>query len=73
MDIAYKWTYRQVKICRKFSLLIWILFISQLIHPVGYRMGEEVLLASCEHNFIRVHNNLLQHPSNNISIEILSI
>ena len=27
-----------------------------------------VILASCEHNFIRVHESLVQHPSNNISI-----
>ena len=27
-----------------------------------------VILASCEHHFIIVHENLVQHPSNNISI-----
>ena len=31
----------------------------------GYRF-----LASCEHNFIRVHESLVQHPSNNISIDL---
>ena len=27
-----------------------------------------VILASCEYHFIRVHENRVQHPSNNISI-----
>ena len=27
-----------------------------------------VILASCEYYFIRVHENLVQHPSNDISI-----
>ena len=30
--------------------------------------GGVVILASCEYYFIRVHENLLQHPSNYISI-----
>ena len=29
-----------------------------------------VILASCEHHFIRVLENLVQHPSNNISIGV---
>ena len=32
--------------------------------------GGKVLLDSCVYNFIRVHENLLQHPSNNKSIDI---
>ena len=32
-----------------------------------------VLLASCEQNFIRVYENLVQHPSNNISIIMLNV
>ena len=31
-----------------------------------------VILASCEYYFIRLHENLLEHPCNNISIIILS-
>ena len=27
-----------------------------------------VILATCEHHFIRAHENLVQHPRNNISI-----
>ena len=27
-----------------------------------------VILSSCEYHFIRVHENLVQHPSNNMSI-----
>ena len=33
-------------------------------------MGVIVILASYEHYFIRVHKNLVQHPSNIISIVI---
>ncbi len=32
------------------------------------RMKGIVNLSSCESGFIRVHANLVQHPSNNISI-----
>ena len=32
--------------------------------------GGIVVLASCEHHFLRVHKNLVQHPNNNISIKI---
>ena len=31
-------------------------------------MGVMVILASCEHPYIRIHENLVQYPSNNISI-----
>ena len=30
--------------------------------------GSIIILASCEHHYIRVHINLVQHSSNNISI-----
>ena len=37
----------------------------------GYRVKGKyesiTILASCEYQFIRVHDNLVQHPSNNIS------
>ena len=51
-----------------------LLFIGQFVHSAeleGMGQGEEwmwVILASCEHHFIRVHEKLVQHPSNNISI-----
>ena len=32
------------------------------------RIEGIVILANCENYFIRVHKNLVQHPSNNISI-----
>ena len=48
-------------------MLIGISFIGQFVHPVGMEyMG--VILASCEYHFIGVHENLMQHPSNNLSI-----
>ena len=55
IDIGYEWMYSQGKICRLFSLLIW-----------GW-IGGIVILACCEYHLIRVHENLLQHPSNIIS------
>ena len=36
-------------------------------------MGDIVFLASYKHNFIRVHENLVQHPSINTSIVILTV
>ena len=48
--------------CRQFKLLIWTSFRS-FVCQVG---GEE----RYEHNFIRVHKNLVQHPNNNTSIAI---
>ena len=35
-------------------------------------IGGIVILASCEHQFIRVHENLVQHPSTNISISSIN-
>ena len=34
-------------------------------------MGQAIILASWEHHFIIVHENLVQHPSNDISIQII--
>ena len=39
IDIKYTWILGQGKNCRQFSLLTWISFIGQFIHPVG---GEEM-------------------------------
>ena len=36
-------------------------------------MRSIVILSSCEHHFIRVHGNLVQHPSNNILLIALVI
>ena len=36
-------------------------------------MGIIVILVSCEYYFIRVYENLVQHPSNNISIICLDL
>ena len=32
--------------------------------------SSNVILASCKYHFIRVHENLVQHPTNNKSIII---
>ena len=69
MDIKYTWIYNwHGKICRQFRLLIWTSFI----HQFGYqakgrgwdkRGGNGVsFLASCDYHFIRLHENLIQHP-----------
>ena len=57
------------------NMIIWTLFIGQCVYPfegkgVGIKWVERiVILDSCEYYLIRVHENLVQHPSNNISIE----
>ena len=45
-------------------------FVSQLVHPVGEESirGIVILASYCE--FFGVHENLVQHPSNNISIAV---
>ena len=48
-------------------------FRSRLRNGVKGFMGSIVILACCEHHFIRVHKILVQHPSNNKSIVILSV
>ena len=63
-------------ICYQIKLLTITLIIGQFVHPVGgegigYRgrgIGGIIILASCEHHFIREHENLGQYPRNNISI-----
>ena len=49
-------------------------FICQFVHPVvgdGVKGvdGRIVILASYKLYFIRVHENLMQHPCNNISMQ----
>ena len=58
----------------QFRLLIWTSFIGQFVRQVGGKgdgvkdgMGCIVIvIASCQYHFIRMHENLVQHPSNNI-------
>ena len=60
-----------------FSWLIWTSFNGQFVYPVGGEGVKEedggiIILASCEHHFNRVHKNLVQHPSINISISLIN-
>ena len=69
MDIWYKWIYWQENICL-FSLLIdgpHTLLTSVSLFSWKGRV-RIVILVSCEYYFIRVHENMVQHPSYNISI-----
>ena len=50
---------------------MWTSFVGQFDYPIrkdGYGIkgmdGDNVILASCEHHFIRENENLVQHPSN---------
>ena len=55
----------------KFVVNLACSFIGLFIHPVdgdGVGKGCIIVLASYEHYFIKVHENLVQHPCNNISI-----
>ena len=55
------------------SLLIWISLIGQFVITGGgdkELMGNVVILTHCEYYFIRVHENVVQLPSKNISINI---
>ena len=62
------------EICRKFRLLMWTPFVGQFRHPVRIVEMDRsiVILASCEFHFSRVHENLVQHPNNNISILMIN-
>ena len=53
-------------------LLIWTTFIGKFVHSLGeggvkWAVGCIIILARCENDFIRVHENLVQDPCNNIS------
>ena len=53
------------------NLLAWSVCSSSSRKEGDWVKGVEggiIFLASCEHHFVRLHENLLQHPSNNISI-----
>ena len=62
------------EICRKFRLLMWTPFVGQFRHPVRMvgRDRRIVILGSWEYHFSRVHENLVRHPSNNISILMIN-
>ena len=60
------------------TLLTCNTFIGQFVHPVGGDwkgyvglMVGIVILASCEYHFLREQENVVQHPSNNISISLI--
>ena len=56
--IYNRWIYRQGEICFQFSLLVWTSFISKFV----------LIGTNCKYHFIKVHENLVQHPSNYLSI-----
>ena len=52
----------------------WNSFIGQFVHPIeGFGRGGIVNLALCKFHFIVEHENLMQDPSNNISIPTASV
>ena len=57
---------------RRFRFLTWTLSVGQFVHLVGAGgrgwMSVIVILSSLEYLCIGVHENLMQHPSNNILI-----
>ena len=68
MYIGYSWMYLQGEICRQFSLLTWTSFIGQFIHIVEGKRYH--YFSQLRVHFIREHENLMQHPSNNKSINL---
>ena len=50
------------------DLIYWSVRSSSRIRGDRVKDVGIVILASCEYHFIRVYENLVQHPSNNISI-----
>ena len=56
-----------MKICCPFWMLIWTSIIDHFTYSLGGEGGWNQRYF-CEYYFIRVHENLEQHPSNNISI-----
>ena len=76
MDIGYTWIYLQRKIYGPFSSLIWTSVIGHIVHPireerddlnVGYRYFSQLGV-----HYNEVHENLLLHPINKISINLTS-
>ena len=48
---------------RQLSFIIWTSYKGQFVGFQGVDEGISIL-ASCEHHFIIVHKNLVQHPGN---------
>ena len=74
MDIEYVDIFTGENCCQ-FTLLIWTELIGKFVDPVGWedwgksgRWKGFIILASCVYHFIRVHEKLVQHPSNYLSI-----
>ena len=69
MDVQYTWILRKGLNCRQFRLLICWSFIGVFVQPVGEEgMEYSVILSRYKLHFVRVHDNLVQDPSNNKSI-----
>ena len=51
----------------QFRLLIWTSFIGPFVRQVGGKGDGVIVFASCQYNFIKMHENLVQH-NNIISI-----
>ena len=65
------WIYRHGNFFCQFVLLTWTSFIGQFVHPgvMGWDGGYRNFSSLRSFHFIRVHENLMQHSSNNISIK----
>ena len=75
----YTWILWQEKFSHQFRLLTRTSFIGQFVYQVegegmvyGGWIRVIIILVSCDVYFIRVHENLVENPRNNISI-ILTI
>ena len=54
------------------ELIYWSVRSSSWVGGDGVE-GGIIILSSCEHPFIRVHEVLVQHPSDNISIDSIDV
>ena len=79
MDIEYVDILTR-KNCGQFRLLIWTSFTVSFVNSAGEEgmgqrgmMGRIVILASYEYHYIRVHENVVQHPINNTSIALTNV
>ena len=81
LDILY-WNTKHTKYNNRYIVheyinkknIIWISFNSLSFYSVGkerIRKRSIDILSKCEYHFIRVHENLVQYPSNNISNKIM--
>ena len=76
MDLRYTWIYWQLKICHQNILLIWLIIdliywsVRSSIRSQGDGVKWVYRGYRCEYYFIRVHKDLVQHPSSYKSIAI---